>query len=318
MDGNATAAQAGALLAALALKGETVAEVTAFAHGMRRRVTPVSPRRFPLLDTCGTGGSAFRVFNVSTAAALIATAAGATVAKHGNRAMSGICGSADVLEALGVNITLSPAQIAECIDRTGIGFLFAQTHHPAMKNVGPIRRELGARTIFNLLGPLSNPAGATRQVMGVYQPHLCGLVARVLQNLGSERVIVMHGDVGLDEISTIGSTQVSELREGAIVDYVLHSEDLGLDGPEPDPADFAPLPTPAENAALLRDVLTVAVDDKATRARRDLVAVNAAASLRVWGVADAWPDAVRLARRVIAEGEPLAVLARLVEVSNSV
>lgn len=193
MEGRATPAQIGALLVALRMKGETVEEVTGFALGMRARVVPVRAQRAPLLDTCGTGGSRFRVFNVSTCAAFVAAAAGIPVAKHGNRAMSGVCGSADVLEALGVKIHLTPEQCAACIDTVGIGFLFAQQHHPAMKQVSGPRREIGVRSIFNLLGPLTNPAGAARQVMGVYDAALCPLAAGALRALGSERALVLHG-----------------------------------------------------------------------------------------------------------------------------
>lgn len=318
MEGLATPAQIGALLVALRMKGETVDEVTGFAQGMRAHVVPVRPRRRPLLDTCGTGGSAFRVFNVSTAAAFVAAAAGAVVAKHGNRAITGICGSADVLEALGVRIDLTPEDCACCIDEVGVGFLFAQRHHPAMKQVSGPRREIGVRSIFNLLGPLTNPAGATHQVMGVYEADLCPLAAGALQALGSERALVMHGDVGLDEISTVGTTRICELRDGQITDYALTPHDLGLDGPEPCPEDLMPAPTPEANAALVREVLSGGEAEGPARARRDLVAVNAAASLRVLDYAESWPEAVRLAQSLLASGRALEVLERLVTFTTSV
>ena len=209
-----------------------------------------------MLDTCGTGGSTFRVFNVSTAAAFVAVAAGAVVAKHGNRAMTSICGSADVLEALGIRVVLTPEQCADCIDSVGIGFLFAPHHHPAMKQVSAPRREIGVRSVFNLLGPLTNPAGATRQVMGVYEARLTTLAAGALRELGSERALVLHAEIGLDEISTIGVTQISELRGGEVRDYVLTPRDLGLDSPEPDPEALAPGATPEENAVILREALS--------------------------------------------------------------
>ena len=317
MDGLATPAQIGALLVALRMKGETVEEVTGCVEAMRSRVVPVRPRSTPLLDTCGTGGSAFRVFNVSTAAAFVAAAAGIPGAKHGNRAMSGVCGSADVLEALGIRVTLTPEQCAACIDAVGIGFLFAPHHHPAMKQVVGPRREIGVRSIFNLLGPLTNPAGATRQVMGVYDGSLTALAAGALRELGSERALVLYGEIGLDEISTIGPTRVSELRDGEIRDYVLRPRDLGLDCAEPNPKDLAPGAAPEENARILRDVLSGEAPDERTRARRDLVAVNAAASLRVSGLAEAWPEAVRMALRILDSGEAYRKAERLKEFTNT-
>jgi anthranilate phosphoribosyltransferase len=311
MDGAATPAQIGALLMGLRIKGETVAEAAAFAQQMRARLVPVPAKRRPLLDTCGTGGSVCRVFNVSTAVAFVAAAAGHAVAKHGNRAMSGVCGSADVLEALGVRIDLSPTQCAACIDEVGIGFLFAPAHHPATRHVSGPRRELGVRTIFNLLGPLSNPAGATHQVMGVYAAPLCPLAAGALRELGSARALVVHGDIGIGEISTIGSTRVCEMIDGDIHDAMLTPTDLGLRGPEPNLADLAPAPTPAENAALLRAVLAGHDRDAATCARRDLVAVNAAAALRVLGAVATWPAAVEMAQEILASGAALTKLEQL-------
>ena len=317
MEGQASGAQIGALLLALRMKGETVEEVTAFARVMRAHVVPVVTRRAPLLDTCGTGGSRFRVFNVSTAAAFVLAAAGVAVAKHGNRAMSGVCGSADVLEALGVRVHLSPVQNARCIEEAGVGFLFAPGHHPSMRHVGAARREIGVRSVFNLLGPLTNPAGATLQTLGVYDSRLCALAAGALRDLGSERALVMHGDIGLDEISTIGSTRLSELRGGEIEHYTLTPSDLGLNGPAPCAADLAPRSTPQENALLLREVLSGADRTDGERARQDLVAVNAAASLRVCGKAEAWPDAVALARDILHSGAALTVLDALRDLTQS-
>jgi anthranilate phosphoribosyltransferase len=316
MRGQATPAQIGALLVALRMKGETVEEVTGFARAMRSHVVTVSPQCAPLLDTCGTGGSAFRVFNVSTAAAFVAAAAGVSVAKHGNRAMSGVCGSADVLEALGVRVGLEPEACAACIENVGIGFLFAQSHHPAMKNVGGPRREIGVRSLFNLLGPLTNPAGATRQVMGVYDRKLCRLACETLRELGSERAILLHGDVGLDEISTLGPTYLCELRDGDITETTLTPRDLGLEGPDPDPTHLAPADTPEGNAQLVRDVLSGNAASAAHRARLDLVAVNAAAALRVSGLAETWPDAVHRAREILASGAALDRLNRLAEFTS--
>ncbi len=311
MTGQATPGQIGALLVALRMKGETVAEVTGFVQAMRAHLVPVPTRRTGLLDTCGTGGSRCRVFNVSTASAFVLASLGIPVAKHGNRAMSGVCGSADVLEASGVRVHLSPEQSARCIEEVGIGFLFAPSYHPALKHVGPIRREIGVRSVFNLLGPLCNPAGATRQTMGVYDRRLCPLAIGALRDLGSERALAMHGEVGLDEIATIGVTTISELRDGEITHYTLTRNLLGLHGPEPCPEDLAPRATPEENARLLRDVLAGKDGTQAERARQELAAVNIAASLRVCGLAETWPDAVEMAREALHSGEALAKLDEL-------
>ncbi len=312
MDGRATPAQIAAILVALRMKGETVEEVTGFAEGMRARAVPVQVGRRPLLDTCGTGGSFFRTFNVSTAAAFVAAAAGIAVAKHGNRAVTGICGSADVLEALGVRVDLTAEQCAACIETVGIGFLFAQAHHPAMRQVNGPRREIGVRSIFNLLGPLTNPAGATHQVMGVYAAALGPLVAGALRELGSESAVVLHGEVGLDEISTLGPTSVSELRDGEIVNYTLTREDLGLTGPMPMRGYLAPAPEATANADIVREVLTGVARDECTQARIDLVAVNAAAALRVSGLATSWPEAIQEARTLLASGAALTKLEELI------
>lgn len=312
MDGRATPAQIGALLTALRMKGETLDEVTGFALGLRARSVPVCPRRQPLLDTCGTGGGTFRVFNVSTAAAFVAAAAGIAVAKHGNRAATGVCGSADVLEALGARLPLSPERAAACIDAEGIAFLFAQSHHPAMKNAAGPRREIGIRTLFNLVGPLSNPAGATLQVMGVSEPRLVPLAAGALAALGARRALVAHGEIGLCEIATSGITQISELRDGEIHHYQLTPAHLGLSGTEPAPDSLAPAATPAANAVLLQRTLSGFAGSPDERARLDLVAVNAAAALRVGGLVEEWPDAVELARSVLESGAAARLLDRFV------
>ena len=316
MDGKATPAQIAAILVALRMKGETVEEVTGFAEGIRARAVPVQVGRRPLLDTCGTGGSSFRTFNVSTAAAFVAAAAGIAVAKHGNRAVTGICGSADVLEALGVRVDLTAEQCAECIETVGIGFLFAPAHHPAMRQVSGPRREIGVRSIFNLLGPLTNPAGATHQVMGVYSAALGPLVAGALRELGSESAAVLHGDIGMDEISTLGSTSITELRGGEIVSYTLTRDDLGLTGPLPLRGYLTPAPEASANAALVREVLTGAAQDEGAAARRDLVAVNAAAALRVCDLAVSWPDAIYQARALIASGAALKKLEELISFTH--
>ena len=316
MDGRATAAQIAAILVALRMKGETVEEVTGFAEGMRARAVPVQVGRRPLLDTCGTGGSTFRTFNVSTAAAFVAAAAGIAVAKHGNRAVTGVCGSADVLEALGVRVDLAAEQCAACIETVGIGFLFAQAHHPAMRQVSGPRREIGVRSIFNLLGPLTNPAGATHQVIGVYAAALGPLVAGALRELGSESAMVLHGEAGLDEISTLGPTSVTELRGGEITVYTLTREDLGLTGPLPQRSHLAPAPEAAANADMVREALTGVAQDDGAHARRDLIAVNAAAALRVCDLATTWPDAIRQARLLLASGAALAKLEELISFTH--
>lgn len=295
MDGAATPAQIGALLTALRMKGETVDEITGFARVMRARSVQVPTTRQPLVDTCGTGGDACNTFNISTTAAFVVAAANVAVAKHGNRAASSKCGSADVLEALGVRLDLTPETVGRAIDEVGIGFMFARNHHPAMKHAAGPRAELGIRTVFNALGPLTNPAGTTRQLIGVYDPALCPLLAQVLANLGSERVMIVHGSAGLDEIATFGETTVTELRDGNLETYTLTPESLGL--PAADLADLAPGRDPAESAAILLTVL-----DGERGPRRDIVLANAAAALFVAGVADDLRDGIRRAESLIDSG----------------
>jgi anthranilate phosphoribosyltransferase len=316
MEGEATPAQMGAFLTALRMKGETIEEATAFAQAMRARKIPVFCKTSPLLDTCGTGGGTLPVFNVSTTAAFVLAGAGVAVAKHGNRAMSGVCGSADVLEALGVNLDLTPTQIATCIDIVGIGFLFAQKHHPAMKQVAVPRKEIGFRTLFNLLGPLTNPAGATYQVMGVYAPHLLDLAIGTLRALNCERAMVLHGAGGMVEISTHGETYFRELVHGEILSGILTPESFGLTGTPPLTEHLAPAPTPAENATLLRNVLSGAKKTPSEIAQRDLVAVNAAAALRVRGLVQEWKEGYHTALEVIDSGKALAHLEHLIQRSQ--
>ncbi len=280
MDGEATPAQIGSYLTALRMKGETVAEITGSASSMRRHVVtvPISAAEVGgvLLDTCGTGGDGKHTFNISTTAAFVVAGTGAKVAKHGNRAASSRSGSADVLLALGGNLDLTAEQVAECIRDVGIGFLYAVNHHPAMRHaIGP-RRELGQRTIFNLLGPLTNPAGATHQLIGVYDPELTEPLARVLGELGSQAAFVVHGAGGLDELSTTGPNQVSQLRDGRVTTFVLDPLDLGFA-----PAAIQDLAggTPEENAAITRAILNG--NDRGPR--RDIVLLNAAAALSLQG-----------------------------------
>ena len=276
MSENATAAQIGGYLVALRMGGETVDEITGSARAMRahaRRVPSMADGE-PLLDTAGTGGDGSHSFNISTAAAFVAAGCGRKVAKHGNRAASSRCGSADVLEALGVDIALAPEQVAACIEQVGIGFLFAPSFHPAMKYaIGP-RRELGQRTIFNVLGPLTNPAGATHQLIGVYEPALTELLAEVLGALGGQAAFVVHGHGGLDELSTGGPNRVSHLRQGRVTTFELDPADLGLR-----PASLEDLQggDPERNADILRALL--GGEDQSPR--RDVVLLNAAAALAV-------------------------------------
>ena len=303
MGGEATPAQIAGFLVALRMKGETIDEVAGCARAMRAHVTPVLPAREGLVDTCGTGGDGSGMFNVSTAAALVAAAAGVAVAKHGNRAVSSRCGSADVLEALGVRIDLAPADVAACIDTTGFGFLFAQTHHPAMRHAGPVRRELGVRTVFNLLGPLTNPAGASRQVMGVYDPGLVEPIACVLAQLGAERALVVHAAGGVDELLPGVECSVAWVGPG------------GVDGPlamtPPGRAGDLSGGDAEENAAIIRTVL-----DGERGPRRDAVVVNAAAAVAVSGLTDSLDEGVERAAAAIDSGEAGQLLERLVEFTS--
>jgi anthranilate phosphoribosyltransferase len=317
MSGFATDAQIGALLVGLRMKGESIDEIAGFASAMRSHALLVNASRKPLLDTCGTGGSSFKVFNISTAAAFVAAAAGVSVAKHGNRAASGVCGSADVLEALGVRVEITPDQVAECIDTVGIGFLYARFHHPSMKHVSAARREIGVRTVFNLLGPLTNPAGASLQVMGVYNANLCPVAISVLRELGSERAMVIHSEPGIDELSTFSPNRICELKDGAITDTILQPEELGFTGTVPDRSRFAPAATPAGNAELLRCSLGDGPDSEVNEHLRGIVALNAAAALRVGGIVEDWPDAVKLARETIDRGEAIRVLDKLISLTAS-
>jgi anthranilate phosphoribosyltransferase len=274
MTGEATPAQIGGYLVALRMKGETVDEITGSARAMRAQATrlPLNKNGDPLLDTAGTGGDGAHTFNISTAAAFILAGAGAKVAKHGNRAASSRCGSADVLSALGIPLGLTPDQVSECIEQVGIGFMFAPAFHPAMKHaIGP-RRELGQRTIFNVLGPLTNPAGATHQLIGVYDSNLTHPIAAVLGELGGEAAFVVHGYGGLDELTTSGPNRVSQLRGGRVETFDLDARDFGLRPASPETLRGG---DPQQNAAMLRDLLAARDDSP----RRDVVLFNAAMAL---------------------------------------
>ncbi len=304
MSGEASPVQIGAFLVAMRMKGETVEEVAEFARVMRQHAREVKATRRPLVDTCGTGGDAIKTFNVSTAAAFVAAGAGAAIAKHGNRSVTSKCGSADVLEALGVRFDLTPEEAAKAIDEVGIGFMFAPSYHPAMKHAMPVRRELGLRTVFNMLGPLTNPAGAEAQVLGVYSPELTELHGGVLRSLGSTRAFVVHGAGGLDELSTLGETRVTELRDGALKTYDLVPEDVGLSrasGPEAIQGA-----TPEENARLLTEIL----DGKQGPAR-DIVVFNAAAAVAAAGLAGSIEEGVPVATESIDSGAAVEKLRQL-------
>jgi anthranilate synthase/phosphoribosyltransferase len=312
MEGQATPAQIGAFLIALRMKGESVSEIAGCARAMRRSAVPVRPGRAgTLVDTCGTGGDGAGTFNISTTAAFVVTGAGQPVAKHGNRSISSRCGSADVLEALGVSLDLTPDQVAECVDEVGIGFLFAPKLHPAMKNaIGP-RRELGVRTIFNLLGPLTNPANASAQVLGVYDSALTETLARVLGTLGSQAAFVVHGAGGLDELTTTGPNQVSVLREGRVETRTFDPADLGFLRAQP--ADLRGGDA-GENAGITRGILSGSLNG----ARCDVVVLNAAAALVAGGKASTLSEGIRLARHSLDSGSAQRVLEHLIEFTQTV
>jgi anthranilate phosphoribosyltransferase len=307
MSGDATPSQAGGFLMGLRVRGETVDEITGAAKAMREKATTVSAPP-GTIDTCGTGGDATGTYNVSTAAALVAAGCGVPVAKHGNRAMSSKSGSADVLTALGVNIEADHAVVESTIADVGIGFLMAPRHHGAMRHVAGTRVELGTRTIFNILGPLSNPAGAKRQLIGVFDEKWLEPIAEVLGNLGSERVWVVHGSDGMDELTTTGASKVASLEDGKVSTFEVTPEDAGL--PRADLADLKG-GDPDENAAALRAVL-----DGESGAYRDIVAMNAGAALVVAGTADDIAAGVKMATKAIDDGAARAVLDRLVEATN--
>lgn len=309
MSGELTPAQIAGFLIALRIKGETVDEIAAAAEVMRELATHVTIRDDAhLIDTCGTGGDGIHTFNVSTVSAFVAAAAGAKVAKHGGRSVSSACGSADVLEALGINVNLAPDQVAACVNDIGIGFMFAPNHHSAMRHAAPVRRELGVRTLFNLLGPLTNPAGAKRQIMGVFHRDLTSILAKVLQSLGSQHVMVVHGADGMDEISFSGDTQVAELKDGSISEYVLNPSQFG----------FA-----------LHDVKSIRVQDAVQSAdmvravlagenipARDIVLLNAGAAIYIAGLADDMQQGIEHAGQMLDNGAAQAKLEQLITLSQ--
>ena len=315
MSGETTPAQIGSFITALRMKGETIEEISGAAMVMREKATGIATgvdveNGEILVDTCGTGGDSSGTFNVSTTTAFVVAAAGIPVAKHGNRSISSHCGSADVLEALGVNLDLSPEQVGACVKEVGIGFLFAPMLHGAMKHaIGP-RRELGIRTIFNVLGPLTNPAGANVQLLGVYTPDLCEKLARVLGRLGSLRALVVCGAGNVDELTVTGDTEVAELSNGDVRTYTVHPEDIGFD--RSSLADLKGGDTPEEAADILREVL-----GGAEGPRRDMLLLNSGAALYAAGKAEDLKTGVEQAARIIDSGAALSKLEILINFSQN-
>jgi len=308
MDGEADPVEVGGFLMAMAAIGESPQALAVGARAMRARMTPVKAPN-DAIDTCGTGGDARGTWNISTAAALVAAGAGAIVAKHGNKAASSKSGSAEVLEAVGVNLFAEPAQLQQSLTEAGVAFLFAPAHHGAVRHVGPARRTLGVRTIFNLLGPLSNPAGAKRQLLGVFDRKWLKPLAEALRDLGAERALIVHGEDGLDEITTTGRTFVAELQpDGVIAEYEIRPEDAGLTTASLDDLKGG---DPAENAQALRTLL-----EGEPSAYRDIVVLNAAAALKLSGLAESLRDGARLAEAAIDDGRAQQALKRLVAASH--
>jgi anthranilate phosphoribosyltransferase len=314
MGGELTPVQISAFLIALRAKGETVDEIAAAAMVMRELSIKVDIQETShLIDTCGTGGDGIQTFNVSTVCAFVAAAAGAKVAKHGGRSVSSTCGSADVLEALGVNVNQTPVQVAECVNEIGIGFMFAPNHHSAMKYAAPVRRELGVRTLFNLLGPMTNPATARRQLMGVFDKNLTGKLAKVLQQLGSEHVLVVHGADGMDEISFTGDTFVAELKNGQVTEYVLNPSQLGLGIHN---LKDIQIQNAEESKAMILEVINGNPSIEKSRAARDIVLMNAGAAIYVAGITSSLQAGIAKAAEVIDNGAALEKLNQLIERSN--
>ena len=310
MRGDATPAQIGGFLVALRLKGETADEIAGCAEAMREHVLAVHPRRDDLVDTAGTGGDGASTINISTAAAIVAAAAGAGVAKHGNRAVSSASGSADVLEALGFQLEQAPERIAQSIDELGFGFMFAPSHHPAMRHAAPVRRELAARTVFNVLGPLTNPAGARAQVIGVYAQPLVRTIADVLAQLGARRAFVVHGAFGIDELSPAGPNDVCEVVDGDVRARVVDPLELGVDRCDPEELRGG---SPAENAQAIRDVFA-----GANGGRRDAILLNAAGAVAAAGHAEDLREGLELARNAVDSGAAAARLDELTRFTNAV
>lgn len=308
MSGNASEPLIASFLTALRMKGETVEEVAGCAQAMREKATKISTRRPNVIDTCGTGGDSTGTFNISTAAAIVACGGGASVAKHGNRAVSSRCGSADVLKALGVNVEAPKENVERCLDEVGIAFLFAPMMHGAMKFAAPVRQELGVRTVFNILGPLTNPAGAKRQLLGVFDRRLGEPLARVLFELGSERAMVVHGEGGLDEISTVGNTFISELRDGNVSTYDFHHSSVGIASASLNEIEGGDAEV---NARIIRDIL-----DGKKNPQRNITVLNAGAALYVSGEAATFSEGITMARESIDSQAAKRKLKELIEATN--
>ena len=312
MEGEATAAQIGAFLMSLRMKGETVDEITALATAMREHSVQINPHiQGRIVDTCGTGGDLLKTFNVSTTAAFISSAGGVTIAKHGNRSVTSKCGSADVLEALGVNLNVGPSAVEKAIEQIGIGFMFAPAFHPAMKNAILPRREIGIRTVFNILGPLTNPANANAQVLGVYDQNLVEPIAKVLQRLGLEEALVVHGTDGLDEISIVGPTKLGWLKDGTISTKTLLPKDIMLESAKISQISAYDAP---RSARIMIDILNGV--EKKDSAQRQMALANAAAALLVGGKVDDLPSGVDLGNEVIENGKAYQKVRQLIQSTN--
>ncbi len=312
MTGDATPAQIGGFLVALRMKSETIAEITGAAQVMRELATPVEINVENLVDTCGTGGDGANLFNISTAAAFVVAACGGKVAKHGNRSVSSSTGSADVLEAAGVRLDITPEQVGRCVQEVGVGFMFAPAHHSAMKHaIGP-RKELAMRTVFNMLGPMTNPAGVKRQVIGVFTKDLCRPMAEVLKELGSEHVMIVHAEDGLDEISLAKPTYVAEFKDGVIQEYAFKPEDAGI---EVQSLDGLSVSSASESLALINDALGKRSTPEAQKAA-DIIALNAGAAVYVSGIASSLKEGVQMAEDAIGSGLAKAKIQELASFSD--
>ncbi len=309
MSGKSSETLISSFLTALRMKGETASEISGCAQAMREMATKIESKHKNLIDTCGTGGDGMGTFNISTVSAIIASAAGAIVAKHGNRAVSSKCGSADVLKAIGVQIEIPKEKIEKCLDEIGIAFLYAPLLHGAMKYAMPVRRELGMRTVFNVLGPLTNPAGAKRQLMGVFRPSLTEIIAEVLYDLGTERALVVHGIGGMDEISTVAETRITEINNGKISTFTFSNDSVGI--------STTTLNTLLGDSIELNTQIVHSILNGVQGAQRDIVVLNAAAAIYLSGVAESIKDGVTVAQDVLDSGKAKKKLQQLVEFTNS-
>lgn len=319
MKGWSTHAQSASFLTALSIKGETITEITGFVKAMRESSLKVRSKKKPLVDTCGTGGDTLKTFNVSTAAAIIAASCGVTIAKHGNRSITSNCGGADILEAVGVNINCNHLKVEYCLENAGIGFMFSPVFHPAMKNVARVRNQLGIKTVFNILGPLTSPANANIQLLGVFDPDLVEPLAQVLNNLDVERAMVVHGydsngNPAMDEISTIGKTKVALLHEGIVDILELHPEDFGIEKTE-EKYILAP-ETLEENMEIFRRVLQGKIDKPADKARLNLCLVNAAAILYMANKSSGFEEGMEIALKSVENGSALHKLEKFIKIST--